>query len=82
MFWTVPNTEILRIGDAGQIGGNDFELLRDSCSLSADRVSDSLSCCWNFAPSGVRQVDATFFYLKLITVENGQAKINFNVNNN
>lgn len=67
-----PITQILRIGDAGEAGGNDFELLRDSLSLSADRVSDSLTCCWNFAPTGVRQAAATQFYLQAMThAQNG-----------
>jgi len=59
----IQNVEFLMIGDAGQIGGNDHELLRNTYSLSADKVSDSPTCCWNLVPPGVRQADATSFYL-------------------
>jgi len=70
------DSEILLLGDAGHAGGNDFEMLRNRHSLSADKVSDSLDCCWNFAPSGVRQADATNFYLNALSIESGVARLN------
>ncbi|AON52327.1 hypothetical protein [Herbaspirillum seropedicae] len=69
-------SQILLIGDAGHAGGNDFELLRHRYSLSADQVSDSLYCCWNFSPPGVRQADATQFYLSAMKIENGYGTLN------
>lgn len=65
-----PESEFVRIGDSGQAGGNDYELLQTGYSLSADKVSDSLDCCWNFAPTGLRQAEATNFYLDLIKKDN------------
>lgn len=59
-----PNTEILRLGDAGQEGGNDYELLSEGLSLSCERVSVDLTTCWNFGSSGSNQVDVTSAYLR------------------
>lgn len=59
-----PNTEILRMGDAGQEGGNDYELLSEGLSLSCERVSVDLATCWNFGASGCNQVDVTSAYLR------------------
>ncbi len=63
--WGVdPLTEVLRIGDSGHEGGNDYELLRDGLSLSCDRVSVDLNACWNFGASGSNQSDVTMSYLR------------------
>lgn len=59
-----PNTEILRLGDSGHEGGNDYELLSEGLSLSCERVSVDLSTCWNFGVSGNNQVDVTSAYLR------------------
>ncbi|NWD71772.1 HAD hydrolase family protein [Pseudomonas gingeri] len=59
-----PQTEILRLGDSGDEEGNDYELLSEGCSLSAERVSASLVSCWNLAPSGCSQAVATLSYLE------------------
>lgn len=59
-----PNAEILRMGDAGQEGGNDYELLSEGLSLSCERVSVELASCWNFGASGSNQVDVTSAYLR------------------
>ena len=59
-----PNTEILRLGDAGHEGGNDYELLSEGLSLSCERVSVDLATCWNFGASGSNQVDVTSTYLR------------------
>lgn len=58
-----PSTEILRLGDAGHEGGNDYELLSEGLSLSCERVSVDLTRCWNFGASGSNQVDVTSAYL-------------------
>lgn len=60
---TAPG-EFLFVGDSGYEGGNDFEMLCNSYSLSVDYVSSTLDSCWNFAPLGTRNTAATLFYLE------------------
>lgn len=62
----VSAENFLFIGDNGQFGGNDFEMLKNPYALSVDYVSQSLDTCWNFAPLGVRNTEATLFYLNHI----------------
>jgi fructoselysine-6-P-deglycase FrlB-like protein len=45
---------ILTVGDQGQYGGNDFDMLSRPLSLSVDRVSSSPQTCWNLSPAGSR----------------------------
>lgn len=59
-----PSTELLRLGDSGQEGGNDYELLSEGLSLSCERVSVDLESCWNFGAPGSNQVDVTSAYLR------------------
>ncbi len=59
----VNEDEILCIGDSGEEEGNDFELLKEWNGISVDRVSKRVSGCWNLAPLGVRNLEATEFYL-------------------
>lgn len=64
--------EILTIGDSGNYGGNDYELLNRKYSLSVDQVSGSIDNCWNFSPCNIQNLDATLFYLeKLHLIGNG-----------
>lgn len=50
----IEPSEILLIGDQGEVGGNDFELLSYSdLSLSVDRVSADGTRCWNLSEEGV-----------------------------
>ena len=44
---------VLRIGDQGAAGGNDFDLLNTGLSLSVDRVSSNLWTCWNLGTPGL-----------------------------
>ena len=55
--------QFLKIGDSGIQGGNDFDLLNHLFSISVDTVSDRIDNCWNFAPLGMRNLEATFYYL-------------------
>jgi hypothetical protein len=48
-----PGLGILRLGDQGDMDGNDYELLDDPLGMSVDRVSASLSGCWNPLPPGI-----------------------------
>lgn len=64
--------QFLAIGDAGQFGGNDYELLKTGNSLSVDYVSDALSGCWNFAKPGIRNLEAALYYLdKIVVLDEG-----------
>jgi len=60
--------ETLCIGDSGQYGGNDYELLSSPYSLSVNKVSSSMSSCWNYAPVGLNNIKATLYYLKQINI--------------
>lgn len=66
----------LCIGDSGQLGGNDFELLLGQFSLSCDHVSSSLSSCWNFAPLNARGPEATLYYLNNLNIYKNSFQIN------
>lgn len=63
--------DILVVGDQGQPYGNDFDLLNLPYSLSVDKVSPSLSCCWNLSPIGRRGTSATLAIIKAIQVQKG-----------
>ena len=65
----------LCIGDKGQWPGNDYALLSTELSLSVDEVSSINNSCWNLCPTGVRNVDATLYYLKHIFFKNNVAYI-------
>jgi hypothetical protein len=57
--------EVLAIGDRGDAGGNDFELLSARpWTLSVDRCSGDRTRCWNLAPVGASGPDALVFYLR------------------
>ena len=69
-----PSTEVLCIGDSGQWPGNDFDLLANPHSLSSDATSPDPSTCWNLAPVGIRNADATLGYLKALELRDGKAR--------
>jgi hypothetical protein len=59
--------QVMTIGDQGQVGGNDYELLDASpWSLSVDQCSGAPDRCWNVAPSGWRGPEALANYLTLL----------------
>ncbi len=60
--------EFLTIGDSGYLGGNDYELLHGDSSLSVDYVSDAFHSCWNYAKPGMRNLEATEYYLNMIDI--------------
>lgn len=68
--WGYDRDDFLIIGDSGQFGGNDYELLKNSCALSVDYVSEALESCWNFAHPGLRNLEATKSYLDMIETGN------------
>lgn len=67
----IEDPAILRIGDLGDWGGNDFDLLNDGLSLSVDRVSSRLDTCWNLGFPGSKGVTTTIRYLRALTPANG-----------
>ena len=57
---------VLRVGDQGSAGGNDFELLGTGLSLSVDRVSSNLLTCWNLGDPGLVGPPVTLQYLRAL----------------
>lgn len=60
--------ELLCIGDSGDEFGNDYELLDSDFSLSVNRVSMSLSNCWNISSLGISGPTATKEYFDKLLV--------------
>lgn len=70
----VEPSEVLLIGDQGEAGGNDFELLSYSdLSLSVDRVSADGSRCWNLSEEGVSGPTLLVRYLQAIQTRRNSA---------
>lgn len=61
--------EVLRIGDRGESGGNDFELLNSPYGLSVAGVSANPRSCWNLSSIGSGNVTGTLEILKDIRFE-------------
>lgn len=57
---------VLSIGDQGQAGGNDFNLLAHPLGLSVDKTSSTFASCWNVAPPGQGHSRALVSYLNAI----------------
>lgn len=55
---------VLCVGDRGDWPGNDFELMGQPHSLSADEPSFQPNSGWNLAPPGMRWSQATHYYLE------------------
>lgn len=68
---SAPHAQVLAIGDRGRWPGNDYELLREPCSLTVDEVSVDPSTCWNLAPRGQRGVAVTLRYLRALRSVDG-----------
>ena len=69
----------LCIGDYGTVEGNDYEMLTSKYSLSVDRVSKSTESCWNIAPSGMKGLDATLYYISRMRANEGKITCKFSV---
>lgn len=64
----IDPSEVLLIGDQGEVGGNDFELLSYSdLSLSVDQVSADGSRCWNLSEDGRSGPTLLARYLEAVT---------------
>jgi len=53
-----PKAPVLCVGDRGRWPGNDYELLREPCSLSVDETSPDPETCWAVASPGRRGTSA------------------------
>ena len=60
---------ILIMGDQGHHRGNDSEMLREPFSLSVNKISSSLSSCWNLSPAGLRGAEATVAILSAFIID-------------
>lgn len=69
-----PTTQLLRIGDAGDFGGNDYELLACGLALSVDTVPPGWNQCWNLLPRVLSGVRGTEYYLRALSAEAGEAR--------
>lgn len=69
-----PLMQVLRVGDGGDFGGNDYELLSQGLALSVDAVTPDLKHCWNLLPRMLSGVRGTEYYLKNLEVADGEAK--------
>ncbi len=59
---------VLAIGDRGEVGGNDFEMLAARrWSLTVDRCSGDATRCWNLSRSGRRGPEALVTYLRALS---------------
>jgi hypothetical protein len=63
--------EVLCVGDQGCWPGNDHELLGTPLSLSANVTSADPDRCWNLAPAGSSESQATLGYLSLLKKSRG-----------
>lgn len=66
---------VLRIGDRARWPGNDAELLAGPDGVSVDEVSADPASAWNFAPPGVRGVEATLVVLDLLSVLDDRVRL-------
>ena len=69
----------LCIGDYGTVEGNDYEMLTSKYSLSVDRVSKNTESFWNIAPSGMKGLDATLYYISRMKANEGKITCKFSV---
>ena len=67
----VTKPAFLCIGDLGSWPGNDFQLLRVPFSLSVHQVSENPDSCWNIAPRGFRNSQATRYLLEQVSASHG-----------
>lgn len=69
-----PLTQVLRVGDGGDFGGNDYELLSEGLALSVDAVPPGVEQCWNLLPRTLSGVRGTEYYLQNLEAADGEAR--------
>ncbi|HZV08026.1 MAG TPA: hypothetical protein VE999_23280 [Gemmataceae bacterium] len=72
--YEIDGASVLAIGDRGRWPGNDYELLREPCSLGVDEISVDPMTCWNLAQPGQRGPAATLEYLGVLTGDSGRLR--------
>jgi hypothetical protein len=73
-----PLTQVLRLGDGGDFGGNDYELLSEGLALSVDAVPPGVDQCWNLLPRMLGGVRGTEYYLQNLEAAEGEARFTAN----
>jgi fructoselysine-6-P-deglycase FrlB-like protein len=68
-----PLMQVLRLGDGGDFGGNDYELLSQGLALSVDAVPPDIEKCWNLLPRMLGGVRGTDYYLQNLEAADGEA---------
>ena len=68
-----PLTQVLRVGDGGDFGGNDYELLSEGLGLSVDAVPPGVEQCWNLLPRVLSGVRGSEYYLRNLEAADGEA---------
>lgn len=69
---------VLAVGDRGEAGGNDYELLAAATtSVSVDRCSADPTRCWNVARPGQSGPDALVYYLRRLTPTSSGLRFSF-----
>jgi fructoselysine-6-P-deglycase FrlB-like protein len=69
-----PEDQILRIGDSGDFGGNDHELLSVGLGLSVAATSPLMASCWNLLAPDIHGAAGTCHYLSALEVQDGGAR--------
>jgi hydroxymethylpyrimidine pyrophosphatase-like HAD family hydrolase/fructoselysine-6-P-deglycase FrlB-like protein len=69
--------QFLCIGDLGSWPGNDYLLLSTPYSLSSHEPSSAPDRCWNLAPAGMRNAQATEFFLHLAKASKGMFRFQY-----
>lgn len=67
------STQLLRVGDRGEMFGNDRELLGSGLSLSVDGVSPDLDACWLFGDEGLAASQRAVEYLRSLEMSEPNA---------
>ena len=67
--------QVLAIGDSGEPGGNDAELLAVPPSISVDGVCGSLGGSWSAFGRAIRGPNALLRILRALRVENGHGRL-------
>ena len=75
-FRVQEDAPVLCVGDRGRWPGNDYELLREPCSLSVDETSHDPETCWAIASAGCRGPAAALEILAAMTIDGSGCRIN------
>jgi len=69
-----PLMQVLRVGDGGDFGGNDYELLSEGLALSVDEVPPGVEQCWNLLPRMLSGARGTEYYLQSLKAADGEVR--------